>query len=93
VCDLRDTILDVWQLDNDCMRLLGHDYSTGIFLEIISFCLELVKVAPARLRLLGYLRAAGAMMGLQKLDQAEETLHEALALCEAGDGLWLARVS
>jgi hypothetical protein len=50
--------------------------SLHLLLEIIAFCRELVKVAPAALKPICYFQSAEAMIKLQKLDEAEELIHE-----------------
>jgi hypothetical protein len=64
----------------------------GLFLEIIAFHRKVVKVAPISLKPACYLHAAEAMMGLRKLDEAEEILHEGLTVCRQ-EGLRLSMVS
>jgi hypothetical protein len=49
--------------------------------EVIAFSRELLKVAPARLQPHCYGLSTFALMALQKLDEAEDLLHEGLAVC------------
>jgi hypothetical protein len=73
-------------------RLLNHGITLHLLLEIPAFCRELVKVAPAAIQADCYLHSAEAMMGLLKMDEAEEFLQEGMAGCRHG-GLKHARVS
>jgi hypothetical protein len=52
-----------------------------LLFEIIAFCRELVKVAPASLQSHCYFSSAEATWCLQKLDEAEELTDEGLAVC------------
>jgi hypothetical protein len=67
------------------MRALDHGNDLHLYLEVIAFCQELIKVAPAGLQCHCYLRSAYAMVCLQKLDEAEEMVHEGLAACPEDD--------
>jgi tetratricopeptide (TPR) repeat protein len=62
-----------------------------LFLEVIALRRELIKFAPASLQLECYIISAKALMGLQKLDEAEEMVHEALATCDQ-DGVGMFQV-
>jgi hypothetical protein len=64
-----------------CNALLLKAISKHLFLEVIAFCRELVRVLPASEKPGCYIRSAEAMMALHKLDEAEELLHEGLAVC------------
>jgi hypothetical protein len=80
------------QLARKCIQLLDNGVNLHFLLETIAFCRELIKVAPAGLQPHCYFYYAWAMMGLQKPDEAEEILHEGLAVCRE-DSLGMSRVS
>jgi tetratricopeptide (TPR) repeat protein len=69
------------QLPHSCRDVLRNGVCVHLLLEIVAFSRELIKVAPAGLKPDCYLHSADAMMGLQQLDEAEEMLHEGLAVC------------
>jgi hypothetical protein len=71
------------QLALRCVGLLKNAFYLHLFVEVIAFCRELIRIrpTPAAMQSEWYLRAAGAMMRLQKLDEAEKILHEGLVAC------------
>jgi hypothetical protein len=69
-------------LSDRCSRLLENARHLHLFLESILFCRELLKVAPASLQHDCYFCSAEAMIRLLKLDEAEELIHEGLAVCQ-----------
>jgi hypothetical protein len=73
-------------------KILGHGTSLHLFLEVVAMCRELFKVAPPSLLPQCYFSAANAMLGLHKLDEAEELLHEGLPVC-AREGQYYTYVS
>jgi tetratricopeptide (TPR) repeat protein len=79
-------------LTGEFSRILVNTNSLQLFLESIALCGELIKVAPADMLLEWYYRFGNAMLALHKLDDAEEILHEALAVCPH-KGHWITRVS
>jgi hypothetical protein len=94
---LAECIVDVTlsargQLLQSCSRLLSHGALLHLPLEIVAFCRELMEVAPVDLQRHCYIRSAEALTGLQKLDEAEEILHEGLAAC-GQEGLKVSMVS
>jgi hypothetical protein len=76
------------QLPLICSGLLADAFHLHLFFEVIAFCRELLKVAPASLQPYCYFWSAEAMILLLKLDEAEELIHEGLAV-----GLQIPRVS
>jgi hypothetical protein len=76
----------------ECEGLPVDGLKLELFLEVAAFGRELVKVAPARLLPTCYAQPAVAMMALQKLDEAEELLHEGLSVGRQ-KGLWNSHVS
>jgi hypothetical protein len=75
-----------------CKQILEHAVRLPLLIQVIAVCRELVKVAPPKLRPVCYAHSAEAMFGLQRLDEAEEMMHEGLAASEA-DGKWVVKVS
>jgi hypothetical protein len=80
------------QFDRKCSRLILKGLDVHLFLEVVAFCRELLKVAPADLLPEVYMHSGFALICLQKLDEAEELLHEGLAL-SGPDGPWTKIVS
>jgi hypothetical protein len=80
------------QLAHKSWWILDYGVDLFLYLEISAFCRELVKVAPAGLQPHAYFYCAWAMMGLQKLGEAEEILREGLAVCRE-DSLEMSKVS
>jgi hypothetical protein len=74
------------------MDVLEKGVALHLFLEVIAFGRELHKVAPPHLQIECRYRSAEAMMRLQKLDEAEEVLHEGLA-ASPEESPWIPRVS
>jgi hypothetical protein len=85
------TLVCVWQLMGKCGRILTSQQKGHLSLEFIGFCRELMKVASATLQPNCYVSSALAMMDLQKLDDAEEILHEGLGACRQ-EKSWIPRV-
>jgi hypothetical protein len=80
------------QVYESCQGILNSALRLHLSLELIALCRELIKVAPATFKAELYVKAAGALVALQKPHEAEELLHEGLAVCPPG-GIWVARVS
>jgi hypothetical protein len=80
------------QLARRCISIFDNGVDLFLYLEIIAFCRELVKVAPAGLQPHCYFYRAWAMMGLQKLGEAEEILREGLVVCRE-ESLGMSKVS
>jgi tetratricopeptide (TPR) repeat protein len=80
------------QLTRKCLWILDHGIHLFLYLEVIAFGRELIRVAPAGPQPHCYFHCPWAMMGLQKLGGAEEILHEGLAACQE-EGLGMSRVS
>jgi hypothetical protein len=70
------------QLCDACSRILALAVTLHLVLELLSFCRELAKVAPASLQLDCSIDSGAALLGLQRLDEAEGILHDALATCQ-----------
>jgi hypothetical protein len=80
------------QLYLKCYRVLYLAGGLNFFLEIITFCRELIKVAPTNLLPDCYVYPAESMIALLKLDEAERFLHEGLVAFQ-DDGLLTSKVS
>jgi hypothetical protein len=78
------------QLIEKCEHIVAH--GVFLFLEIITFSRELIKVAPASLQPQCYFSSALAMTTLKKLEEADEVLHEGLAVCPDFGDLILSKV-
>jgi hypothetical protein len=90
VADVRPSWM--WQLYDECARLLTNGLRQHMFLEIIALCRELSRVGPEDLWFDCCMRSADAMVALQKLDEAEAMLHGTLAVCPQ-EGPWITSVS
>jgi tetratricopeptide (TPR) repeat protein len=69
-----------WQLVKICPGLLSNGIRLTLLPEVIAFCRELIKVAPASLIPDCYIYPAMALNSLQKVHEAEEVLHEGLVV-------------
>jgi hypothetical protein len=81
-----------WQLSEECTRIVTLTLYLYLLSEATPFCRELIRIAPVNLRPDYCERFAVAMLGLQKLDEAEELVHSGLEAC-GQNGLWTAKVS
>jgi hypothetical protein len=68
------------QLTRNVLGVLINGRNVNLFVEVIALGREIMKVACPRLQLECYLRCGLALLNLQKLDEAEELLHEGLAM-------------
>jgi hypothetical protein len=75
---------------DQCGRILMNGIFVDLLVEIIAFRRELVKVLPGLPDC--YAQFAMAMMGLQRLDEAEALVHEGIAACEQ-NGQFISTVS
>jgi hypothetical protein len=75
----RDALSVQWT--QRCSFLLRDGNEMNLLLEVIALSRELLRVAPVRLRPCCYFRSAVAMICLQKLDEAEELLHNGIVAC------------
>jgi hypothetical protein len=69
------------QMFQRCVRLLDAGIDAHLFLDVIAFGRELVKIAPTLMLAMIYVHIAKAMIALQRLDDAEEAISEGLAAC------------
>jgi hypothetical protein len=70
-----------WPLSELCTRIQLNLVNLCLHSEVIDFGRKLVQVAPPSLQVECIVRSVEAMLLLQKLDEAEEMVHEGLAAC------------